>query len=306
MQVNRPSASIDIHQNQVNTPHSASVSGTSGPTASARVDLKSRVTPRTEDYLQRLRAHGNLTQQSLASSACSALANDLFIANPARDKPVFQFGVSMTLDGRKGLLLANFMPHDNKLELEALAFRAQQFFDTEAGSIEKVVLEHAKVLPTVQAAEHSRDVTANSKLPEPRRPLQSDIEAERKAVQKEAKRFDSQTMRQKMTSKLADMRIADGRSTSLRSARAAAHVTIAGAKVRQLFQRGTPKPQQISASDGASVNSALSTPLAYNINLANKNSQIFMRNTGSQKFRRLKTPASQVCRKQAELLQRKV
>ncbi len=262
MQVNRPSAFVDTHPAQVNAAQSASASSSVGAAGPSRVNLKSRVTPRTENYLQRLRAHGTSTQRLLASSACDALAKDLFIPNPAREKPVVQFGVSAILDEKKGLLLANFMPHDDKLELEALAFRAERYFETEAGSITKVILEHARELSEVKAEEPSSLPSATAKLPELKQRSQGDIAEEQKALKKDVERFDKQSMQRKMASKLADMRVNDGRSNSRMTALPVAHVTIAGARLRKLATAPFQKvPDKQSQPPSASVPATtLSTP----------------------------------------------
>ncbi|CAM9275841.1 unnamed protein product, partial [Ectocarpus sp. 12 AP-2014] len=264
MMINRPPAPIQTHQPQVNAARTSPGSNTSGSAALSRAILKNRITPRTDDYLQRLRVHGTPTQREIAMSACNALSNDLFIANPAREKPVSQFGVSTTLGGLKGMLLANFMPHGDKLELEALAFRAERFFETEVATIEKVVLEHAQELPEVQAAEYSGDsaVTPTPTLPKLQKP--DNIADERKALKESIEKFDSQSMTRKMANKLAEQRVNDGRSNSLWTARPAAYAAVAGARVRN-FALGKPdasKSQQTQASvpANASFNTALSTP----------------------------------------------
>lgn len=267
MQVNRPSSSINTQPTQVDAEHSAPVSSTRGFAAPSRVNLKSRVTPRTEDYLQRLRAHGNSTQRALANSACKALENDRFIANPARDKPVVQFGVSIVFHGEKGILLANFTPHDDKLELEALAFRAERFFETEISSMEKVVMEHAQALPEVKAVEHS--IGAPAKLPEPNeQSSQGDIAAEQKALKKDAKRYQ-RSMHRQMAGWVADRRVDDGLSTSRFTALPIAHAQVAGGQLRQLvtalFQqmlgkRDALEPHQPSAPIDSPITTALGNP----------------------------------------------
>lgn len=185
--------------------------------------------------------------------ACNALSKGLFIANPARKKPVSQFGVSTTLEGLKGMLLANFMPHGDKLELEALAFRAERFFETEVATIEKVVLEHAQELPEAQAAGHPGDSAVTPTPPKLQKP--GNIADDRKAAKESIEKFDSQSMTRKMANKFAEQRVNDGRSKNLWTARPVAYAAVAGARVRN-FALGKPdasKLQQTSVSANASV-----------------------------------------------------
>jgi len=170
--------------------------------------------------------------------------NDLFMANSARDKPVNQFGIGMKLNGLTGILLANFMPHGDKLELEALAFRGERVFDSESISMEKVVLEHARELPEVEVDKNPNQSAFTPKPADLGQPSQGDIAAERKAINKEQKRYDSQTMHRKMASMLADMRVKDGRSSSRLTALPSAHASIAASKIRKLFGKSTPLQRQ--------------------------------------------------------------
>jgi hypothetical protein len=235
MHVNRSSVLINTQPARVDRAYSDSGLSTSESSAPSRANLKNRVTSRTMDYLQRFRAHGSTMQQSIATAAGDALSNDFFLANPAREVPVIQFGVSMTLNGNKGILLANFMLHGDQLELEALAFRAEKFFETEAGSIEKIILKHAKELPEFIAGDHSTGSAASEKLRELKQRSQGDVLAEQRLLQKEIERFDKQSMHRQMASKHADERIKDGRSKSRLTALPVAHVTLVGAQLQKLI-----------------------------------------------------------------------
>ncbi|MGF6284776.1 hypothetical protein ABH912_005496 [Pseudomonas sp. BT76 TE3572] len=256
MQINRPPA-IDTPPPSVAT-HTAAASSTTEAAVPPRASLKNRLTPRTEDYLLRLQMHGTPTQRLLAKSASFGLMNDLFMANPARDKPVSQFGVGMSLDGCIGILLANFMPHDDKFELEALAFRAERIFDSESISMEKVMLEHARELPEVEVDKHPSQSTVTPMPANSEQTPQGDIAAERKAIHKELQRVNGQTMHRKMASMLADRRVNDGRSSSRLTALPTAHAYLVKGKLRQMFGKSAAlQPQRTTMSAKTSATSAL-------------------------------------------------
>jgi len=184
--------------------------------------------------------------------------NDLFMANPARDKPVSQFGVGMKLDGLTGILLANFMPHGDKFELEALAFRGERVFDSESISMEKVVLEHARELPEAEVDNHPSQFAFTPKLADFEKAPLGDIAAEQKALRKVQQRFDGHTMHRQMASKLADIRVNDGRSSSRLTALPTAHTSIVVANIRQLFGKSPAlQPQRTTMSAKTSATSAL-------------------------------------------------
>ncbi len=234
MQVNRPPSPLVPHSLQTGATQTAATSRTQGTQASTQAKLQDKLTPRSKDYLARLRSHGTLQQRAMANAAHLALEKDAFMANPGRDKPVSQFGTSMMLDGNPGLLMANFMPHDDKLELVALAFRAVRLFQTNVKDMPRVALEHARELPEAGVQQPQNPVAGKAKVDQsPERP-QGDIAAEQKALKKEIDRFQSQTMYRQMASKLADMRVDDGRSTSRMTALPVAHATVLGATVKQL------------------------------------------------------------------------
>lgn len=252
MQINRPPAPMP-HQAQLDASPNAKASDTTAASGAPKAGPKHRITSRTEDYLLRLCSHGTLLQKQMANVAYAALRNDTFMANPARETPVSQFGISMILNERKGILLANFMPHDDKLELVALGFRAQRYFDSDAGGMDNVVLEHARELPAVNTAQFLADLpstrdrselqrphaepemqpqrtntdeSAHNAKSGPARPSEADVTASRKALKKDLSRFDSQSMYRQMAHKLADQRIKDGRSGSRWTALPAAHATV--------------------------------------------------------------------------------
>jgi len=184
--------------------------------------------------------------------------NDLFMANPARDKPVSQFGVGMKLDGLTGILLANFMPHGDKFELEALAFRGERVFDSESISMEKVVLEHARELPEAEVDNHPSQFAFTPKLADFEKAPLGDIAAEQKALRKVQQRFDGHTMHRQMASKLADIRVNDGRSSSRLTALPTAHTSIVVANIRQLFGKSPAlQPQRTTIPGKTSATSAL-------------------------------------------------
>lgn len=175
----------------------------------------------------------------MASAALVALENDRFLANPAREKPVSQFGITMTLDGRQGVLLANFTPHNDKLELEALAFREERFFEAEAGNIEMVVLDRARHLSEIKPHQPTVGADALNAL-QLKQATAGDPAAEAKALEKDIKRFQNQTMHRQMASKLAKTHIKEGRYNSRLTALPAAHATVLGARVKKLVADSFP------------------------------------------------------------------
>lgn len=253
MQVNRPSASMP-YQAQLDAPYDAKAFDTTAASSAPKAALKHHITSRTEDYLLRLGTHGTPLQKTMANGAYTALRNDTFMANPARDKPVSQFGKSMILNERKGILLANFMPHDEQLELVALGFRAHLFFDSEAGSIDHVVLEHARELPAVETAQRLADLPsiqkqtalqrphsdpeaqpqrANTDESAPTQPSQADLDAVRKEIADISS--DKKSMPRKMAMWLAEQRLNDGRSGSRSTALIAAHASVARVQMQKGF-----------------------------------------------------------------------
>lgn len=236
MQINRPPSSSSIDQLKTNSTGEMTTSGITGSASPSAANLKNQLIPRSHDYLSRLQAHGSLTEKSLASSAARALEKGSFMENPAREKPVLQFGVATTLDGRKGMLLANFMPHDDQLELEALAFREERFFESEAVNMQLVVLQNARHLPEIkeQPGNHSA-VTADSL--QLQHTAGKDPDEEAKALDKEIARFQKQTMHRQMASRLADSYVDKGKYNSRLTALPAAHATVLGARARQLVMK---------------------------------------------------------------------
>ncbi|MEO4016092.1 hypothetical protein [Pseudomonas rossensis] len=258
MQVNRPSLS---HQAPLDAPHNAATDATAASGA-PKAGLKHRITSRTEDYLLRLCTHGTALQKQMAAVAYNALQYNTFMTNPARDTPVSQFGKSMTLGEHKGILLANFMPHDGKLELVALGFRAHRFFDNDAGSIDQVVLEHARELPEVKIAHFLADLPSTRDRPELQRPhadpqaqpqrTNTDesahgaksgpvqpswddlVAAERKKIAKDIS-SDKKSMHREMAEWLAEQRLNDGRSGSRAAALLTAHARVARVRVQKGF-----------------------------------------------------------------------
>lgn len=264
---NRPPSTTPVEQSTGPSTGKMTVSNTAGSDAPSMSNLKNQLTPRSEDYLSRFKHHGSLTEKAMANAASTALEHDRFLANPGREKPVTQFGVTMNLNGCKGMLLANFTSHNDRLELEALAFREERFFEAEAGKIEMVVLDRARDLPEVkphQPSAEEADARAESAgvesdanagahadaegavadtppaLP-PEKPLSDrEIAEAKKALDKDIKRFDNQTMQRKMASKLADTQIKEGRYNSRFTALPAAHASVASARI-------TAKTTQVSA-----------------------------------------------------------
>lgn len=214
MQVNRASASIN-HQEPLDGSITAKARDAAPASGSLKVGLKHRITQRSQDYLLRLHSHGTLLQKPIAGVAYCALRDDTFMPNPAREKPVSQFGICTILDEQKGILLANFMPHDDMLELVALGFRAQSYFDSEASGVDNVLLEHARALPEVQTA-----------------PSEADGVAARKELKKQQRRYESQSMYRTMTNKLADQRVEDGSSSSRLTALPISHASVVGGLAR--------------------------------------------------------------------------
>jgi hypothetical protein len=155
-------------------------------------------------------------------------------------------------------LLANFIPHDDKLELVVLGFYAQRYFDSEAGSTHNVVLEHARELPEVQTARSLASLASTRQRQDLRsnnegegraqltktnesatgaksardEPSEADIVAARNELKKELSRFESQSMYRQMAHKLADNRIKDGRSGSRLTALPIAHASVLGGLAR--------------------------------------------------------------------------
>lgn len=162
MQIKRPLSPVS-HHTQLDETHNTHASGIEPTKSAAKSDLRKRITQRSEESLMRLRLHGTTTQKDMADAAYRALRNDLFMESPAREIPVRQFGVGTTLDQRQGILLANFMPHNDELELVALGFRPHRFFESEGGGMDKVLLDDARDLPPVDIMHNQR--LAN--LPDP-------------------------------------------------------------------------------------------------------------------------------------------
>lgn len=106
--------------------------------------LRHRITPRTQDYLLRFSLHGTPQEKKMANKAYNALLNDAFVESAEQKKPALQYGINAIIDGQEGILLANFMPHDNQLDLVALGFCEERHFESEAGKISGIILEHAK------------------------------------------------------------------------------------------------------------------------------------------------------------------
>lgn len=271
MQVNRPPVPMP-HQAQLDASHNAKASNTTAASEASKAGPKHRITSRTEDYLLRLRSHGTLLQKNMANAAYAALRNDTFISNPAREIPVSQFGIGTTLNERKGILLANFMPHNDKLELVALGFRAQRYFDSDAGGMDSVVLEDARDLPAVKIAQFLADLPSTRDRLELQRPhaepevqpqrtntdesahnarsSEADVAASRKALEKAINRYESQSMYRKMTDKLADQRIKDGRSSSRWTGLPTAHAAVVSGLVRtQAIALGGKVRSQASTVD---------------------------------------------------------
>lgn len=260
MHINRHPSSVSVRQSQTTTTDKTARSGIKGSAISSADNLKNQLTPRSHDYLSRLQAHGSLTEKSLASSASRALDHGSFMENPASEKPVSQFGVATLLDGRKGILLANFIPHNDKLELEALAFREERFFESEAGNMQLIVMQNARHLPEAKANPPGNDPSATAadslKL---KHTEGHNAEAEAKALDKDIKRFQNQTMHRQMASKLADSYVSKGDYKSRATALPAAHAAVLGAKARKLvmspFQSKSgkseaPKPELPSSASG--------------------------------------------------------
>jgi len=236
MHINRSPSSASVHQTHTTTPDKITTPEIKGSALSSADNLKNQLTPRSHDYLSRLQAHGSLTEKSLASSVSRALDKGSFMENPVSEKPVSQFGVATILDGRKGILLANFMPHNDKLELEALAFREERFFESEVGNIQLVVIQNARHLPEVKAHQPGNDPSAaTSDSLKLQHATGKDPEAEAKALDKDIKRFQNQTMHRQMASKLADSYVNKGEYKSRATALPAAHAAVLGAKARNLF-----------------------------------------------------------------------
>ncbi|MDW8845388.1 hypothetical protein SD961_05680 [Erwinia sp. MMLR14_017] len=261
MQINRPPSSASVQQSQTTTTDKITTPEIKGSALSSADNLKNQLTPRSHDYLSRLQAHGSLTEKSLASSVSRALDKGSFMENPVSEKPVSQFGVATILDGRKGILLANFMPHNDKLELEALAFREERFFESEVGNIQLVVMQNARHLPEVKAHQPGNDPTATAsdslKL---QHTTGQNPEAEAKALDKDIKRFQNQTMHRQMASKLADSYVNKGDYKSRATALPAAHAAVLGAKARKLimspFQSNSGKskaPEPVLSSAASAV-----------------------------------------------------
>lgn len=261
MQINRPPSSASVQQSQSTTTDTNAAPRIESSATSSADNLKNQLTPRSHDYLSRLQAHGSVIEKSLASSASRALENGSFMENPASEKPVSQFGVATSLDDRKGILLANFIPHNDKLELEALAFREKRFFESEAGNMQLVVMQNARHLPEVKAHQPGNDPTANaSDSLNLQHTTGKDPEAEAKALDKDIKRFQSQTMHRQMASKLADSYVSKGEYKSRATALPAAHAAVLSAKARKLvmapFQSKSekseaPKPMPPSSASAA-------------------------------------------------------
>ena len=253
---NRSPSPAAMQQAQTASAGNTTASSTAGSATSAMPNLKNQLTPRSEDYLLRLKHHGTLTEKAMASAASTALENDRFLANPAREKPISQFGITMTLEGGKGVLLANFTPHNDKLELEALAFREERFFEAEAGKIETVVLDRARELPEIKPDHSSAGAHSGLQL---KQTGGGDAEAEAKALDKDIKRFQNQTMHRQMASKLANTHVAEGRYNSRLTALPVAHATVFGARVKKLVttpfqqEKNRAVPPQPSKAPAAAI-----------------------------------------------------
>ncbi len=260
MQVNRSLSPVS-HHTQLDGAHNTEASGIEPTKNAAKSDLRKRITQRSEESLMRLRLHGNSTQKDLADAAYRTLRNDLFMENPAREIPVRQFGVGTTLNQREGILLANFMPHDGALKLVALCFRPHRFFESEAGGMDKVLLDDARDLPPVDIMHDQRlanlpdtqalrdekqtetGASAHAAEPEPA-PLsqeeaaaaehkqQADMDAARANIMKMDRDFNSTPMYEHMVNSLAEKSIAQGDYKDMSKARLAAHATLAKGKVR--------------------------------------------------------------------------
>lgn len=288
MQVNRPSAPMP-YQTQLDAPYDAKAFDTTAASSAPKAALKHHITSRTEDYLLRLGTHGTPLQKTMANGAYTALRNDTFIANTVRDKPVSQFGKSMILNERKGILLANFMPHDEQLELVALGFRAQLFFDSEAGSTDHVVLEYARELPAVETAQRLADLPSTQDQAELQRqnadpeaqpheansdesahnaesgsaqPSKADLVAVRKEMAEHQRRYDRKPMFLHMANLLTKKRIENGSSGSRWTAVPAAHAKLALAKVKQAItpRDALPPLQYQATAEWAVTNPLPATP----------------------------------------------
>lgn len=134
--------------------------------SSSHKGLGERVTARSKDLLLRMQMHGTLQQKQMAHSAHTALEAGTFIHNPAVLLPVHQHGTSSKVDEREGVLLANFMAHDEKLELVALGFRETGHLAHDNGPVRVMALDHAKDLPEPKSAsqQHSTSASPNSTL----------------------------------------------------------------------------------------------------------------------------------------------
>lgn len=152
MKVQRPESPIIIE-----SPLSDKASNVE-PSGASTNYLKKLITQRSEDFLMRMIAHGTSQQQYLAKSTYEALATGLFIPNPNTDlRPVQQFGMASTLYDKKGVMLANLMPLGNELDLVAIGFREEKYFNHETGPVIIIPLEHAKDLEEVQVSTRLAD-----------------------------------------------------------------------------------------------------------------------------------------------------
>jgi hypothetical protein len=156
MDVNRSPTQITL---QTFTPDPNNMSATEG--ASSHKSFGEKVTARSKDLLVRMQMHGTLQQKQMAHSAHTALEAGTFIHNPAVLLPVYQHGTLSTIDEREGVLLANFVAHNEEFELMALAFRETRYLAHDSGPVRVIALDHANDLPEPKSASPQNSTLAS-------------------------------------------------------------------------------------------------------------------------------------------------
>ena len=224
--------------------------------------LRHRITPRTQDYLLRFSLHGTPQEKKMANKAYNALLNDAFVESAEQKKPALQYGINATIDGQEGILLANLMPHDNQLDLVALGFCEERHFESEAGKIPVIVLEHAEQKPEIKIAQHLKEISSEKELQESRSllvdegsnpqshkgsnaaasssagPSEAEIDKARKDLQKDINDFNKHSMRHHMHQRRMQDRLEQGLSKNPLAANISAHVDLSAA----LFQKNIFHP----------------------------------------------------------------
>lgn len=233
---------------------------TSPSASSAPVrDVLRRLNDRSKDYILRMQQHGSPLQKQMVTSVYNALVADTMIHNNGCQPPVYQYGKAATIDGQTGVLMANFIAHDEKLELAALGFRAQRYFEHDHGPVTAVYLEDAKALPRAGssadfdiavAARLAPNNTKSAHLDlRPLAPVPEMNEADKQAAFTQVREMviehQKTSMRTHMAKALAERRIKEGQSLgkqiSPASALAGAHLELMNAQIKKWIS-GRPTP----------------------------------------------------------------